>query len=200
MQFFRRATEKPARLGILSGTFHPPTRAHLALARAGLAVTDEVLFVLPRVFPHKTYEAVGFTERLRMLEAALAGEPRFSIATTEGGLFVEIARECRTAYGVKTQLKFLCGRDAAQRIVNWDYGKPGTFKRMLREFELLVADRKGTYEPPPDMQDRVHRLPIACDYDDISASDVRGRIARGEAWEHLHPEAIVPLVRELYED
>jgi nicotinate-nucleotide adenylyltransferase len=200
MQFFRRATGEAPRLGILSGTFHPPTRAHLALARAGLAVADEVLFVLPRVLPHKTYEAVGFTERLKMLEAALADEPRFSIATTEGGLFIEIARECRGAYGAQTQLKFLCGRDAAERIVNWDYGDLGVFKEMLREFEVLVADRRGAYKPPTEMQDSIHRLPIAGEYDEIAATEVRGRIAGGERWEHLVPEAIVPLVREIYKD
>src|SRR5690242_20208760 len=120
MEFFRRAAARPRRLGVFPGTFNPPTRAHVALARAALASVDEVVFVLPREFPHKTFEGASFEDRVRMLEAALAGEPRFSIAASRGGLFIEIARECREAYGAETGLYFLCGRDAAERIVDWD--------------------------------------------------------------------------------
>jgi len=198
MQFFHRAAASPARLAILAGTFNPPTSAHLALARAGLAFADEVLFVLPRAFPHKPYEGGGFEERIKMLQALAGGEPRFSIAATQGGLFIEIARECRQAYGPGTHLKFLCGRDAAERIVNWNYGAPGAFREMLGEFELLVASRLGEYSPPPEMRHRIHPLPLAGDYSQVSATEVRERITRGEPWEHLVPPAIVPLVRRYY--
>src|SRR5437764_13792105 len=107
----QRANVVPVRLGILPGTFNPPTRAHLALAEAALKHVDEVLFVLPREFPHKVYEGASFDERMEMLRAA-ADQPRFSIASTGGGLFIEIARECRETYG-DAALCFLCGRDAA---------------------------------------------------------------------------------------
>jgi hypothetical protein len=45
------------------------------------------------------------------------------------------------------QLLFICGRDAAERIVAWDYGEPDAFRRMLDQFELLVAARTAS-EPP----------------------------------------------------
>jgi len=198
MEFFRRAEGRPGKLGILAGTFNPPTRAHLALARAGLAVIEEVLFVLPRVFPHKDYEGATFDDRLRMLEAALAGEPRCSIGSSRRGLFIDIARECRDAYGECAELFFLCGRDAAERILNWDYGRPGAILDQLRKYQLLVAPRRGSYEAPAEMKGRVHALPMAQDYDELSATEVRERIRRGEAWEHLVPERIVSLVREIY--
>ena len=198
MEFIRRAAGKPAALGILSGTFNPPTRAHLALAEAGLAVVDQVLFVLPRALPHKSYEGVGFADRLRMLELATLGLLRSSVAITEGGLFAEIARECREAYGQRVALKFLCGRDAAERVVSWDYGRPGAFREMLEDFELLVASRKGAFRAPAELRDRIHPLAVPPEYEEISATDVRTRIAGGRPWEHLVPESIVPLVRELY--
>jgi nicotinate-nucleotide adenylyltransferase len=198
MDFFRRAPGTPAKLGILSATFNPPTRAHIALARAGLQVADEVVFVLPHSFPHKSYEAVGFSERLQMIEAALGDEPHFSIAAARGGLFIDIAHECRSDYGPEVELKFLCGRDAAERIVNWDYGKPGAFREMLQEFELYVAPREGNYEPPPGMRDRIHPLSMPPGYNHISSTQVRNKAASGEDWEHLVPEAIVPLVRKYY--
>jgi nicotinic acid mononucleotide adenylyltransferase len=198
MEFFVRAAGKAARLAILSGTFHPPTRAHGALARAGLAFSDEVLFVLPRELPHKRYEWVGFERRLAMLKALAAGESRFSVGSTDGGLFLEIAREVREAYGADTRLAFLCGRDAAERIVNWDYGRPGVNRAMLEEFELLVASRGGEYVPPPELRNRIHPVVLEADFDSVSASEVRRRIQIGEAWEHMVPEKIVPLVREYY--
>lgn len=199
MEFFRRATRGGRRIGILSGSFHPPTRAHLALATGALNQVDEVIFVLPRVFPHKAYERVGFEDRLSLLLEATKDEPRFSVATTEGGLFIEIAREYRKAANFDADLWFLCGRDAAERIVNWDYGEPGTFRKMLLEFGLLVADRDGRYTPPVEMRDRILRLALPDNYDAVSATEVRERIQRGEHWRELVPVAIVAMVEEVYQ-
>jgi nicotinate (nicotinamide) nucleotide adenylyltransferase len=197
IEFFRRATGNPRRLGILSGSFNPPTRAHLALARAALADVEEVLFVLPRVFPHKAYEGASFDERVAMLARAVADEPRFSIAAADRGLFVEIAEECRAAYP-DASLVFLCGRDAAERIVNWDYGEEGAFAGMLEKFELLVAARGGAYVPPAEFARRIHTLRMDAGYDDVSASAVRERMARRGDWEQLVPPEIVAMVREIY--
>src|SRR5215471_17562401 len=113
MEFFRRATGVPARLGIFPGTFNPVTVAHLALARAALSHVDEIVFVLPREFPHKNYSGASFEDRVAMLLAA-AIATAFSIATTESGLFIDIVRECRAAYGDDVRLACLCGRDAAE--------------------------------------------------------------------------------------
>ncbi len=198
MEFFRRAAGKPKKLGIFAGTFNPPTRAHVALARAALARVDEVLFVLPRVFPHKAYEGASFEERVRMLELALESEPRFSIAATEKGLFIEIALECREAYGEAAELYFLCGRDAAERIVNWDYGRPGAILEQLCVYQLLVAPRGGVYEPPAALRDRIHNLALEPGYDEIAATRVRESIRKGEPWEHLVPGPIVEIVRRIY--
>ena len=198
MEFFRRAAGTPASLGVFPGTFNPPTKAHLALARAALNVVDEVVFVLPRVFPHKEYAGAGFAERIRMLEIALDAEPRISIASTAQGLFIDIARECRAAYGESVELYFLCGREAAERIVNWDYGRPGAFAAQLREYQLLVAPRGGPYEPPPEFRSRIHPLAMEGDYDAFSATEVRDRIRAGLPWRHLVPEAIAGIVESVY--
>jgi len=74
MEFFRRAPAFPSRLGVFPGSFNPVTAAHLALARAALNNVDEVVFVLPRVFPHKHYhdKDATFEERLELLQTAVA--------------------------------------------------------------------------------------------------------------------------------
>jgi nicotinate-nucleotide adenylyltransferase len=198
MEFFRRAAVVARALGVFPGTFNPPTRAHVALARAALGRVDEVVFVLPRVFPHKPYEGASFEERVRMLEGALAGEPRFSIAASGGGLFIEIARECRAAYGPDTEIFVLCGRDAAERTVNWDYGRPGAIEEQLREYRLLVAPRQGEYAAPPALAGRVETIEVEGGYDEVSASRVREHILHGEPWEDLVPGPIVEIVRRVY--
>jgi nicotinate-nucleotide adenylyltransferase len=198
LEFFHRAAGAPARLGVLPGAFNPPTRAHMALARAALGRVDEVLFVLPRSFPHKSYQDATFDDRVAMLVAAAGGEPRYSVASSGGGLFAEIAEDCREAYGERTRLLFICGRDAAERVVTWDYGEPGAFRRMLERFELLVAARDGDYQPPAEIQARVHALEVPEEIGPISAAEVRRRIRSGEAWQHLLPGEIVELATRIY--
>ncbi len=198
MEFFRRPAVSPARLGILPGTFNPLTIAHLALADAARRHCDEVLFVLPRVFPHKEYAGASFEQRLELLTAAVGGDAAFSVAASDRGLFLEIARECRETYGPQVRLTFLCGRDAAERIAGWDYGQAGAFAEMLREFDLLVAARQGEYNAPPDIAGSIACLDVPRRLDDISATVVRERILRGEPWEHLVPAAIRDRVREIY--
>jgi nicotinate-nucleotide adenylyltransferase len=198
LTFLRRPEKNPRRLGILPGAFNPPTRAHMALARAALAVVDEALFILPRTLPHKDYSGVSFEDRLILVGMAIREEPRFSLATSEGGLFIDIARECREAYGPNARLSFLCGRDAAERIVAWDYGTRGTLKTMLEEFDMLVAARQGSYMPPADYRDRIRSLEVGEDCDHIAATEVRHRILSAEPWQHLVPEIIAEPIGDLY--
>jgi nicotinic acid mononucleotide adenylyltransferase len=153
---------------------------------------------LPRQFPHKTFSGAGFEQRAELLEMALAGEPRFSAAACQGGLFVEIASECRAAYGGDVRLSFLCGRDAAERIANWDYGRAGAFPEMLTGFDFLVAARGGEYCPPESLSRSFARLELNGAFDHVSASQVRARISSGEAWEHLVPAAARRRVAEIY--
>ncbi len=195
MRLVKCCAGAPARLGIFPGAFNPPTIAHLGLARAALAsAVDEVLFVLPEIFPHKTYEGASPRDRIEMLRVALAGEAAMSLAISQGGLFAEIAEECRRAYGGGVGLAFLCGRDAAERFVSWDYGTAG----LPRGFGLLVAAREGEYNPPPELPARVTRLRGGAESSCISATEVRRRIAAGEPWEHLVPKVIHSHVRRIY--
>jgi nicotinate (nicotinamide) nucleotide adenylyltransferase len=197
MEFLVRPEGQPERLGILPGSFNPPTKAHLALAAAALAEMDHVLLVLPRAFPHKNYDGASFGQRSRMLVAAVDRQPRLAAAISEGGLFIEIAQECRAAYGPGVQLAFVCGRDAAERVVGWDYGKTNAINQMLETFQLLVACRQGAYEPPAHLRQYIRALALPADLNAVSASDVRRRIRERAPWQHLVPDAIVPILNEM---
>jgi nicotinate-nucleotide adenylyltransferase len=185
-------------LGVLSGTFHPVTAAHLALARSALANVTRVLFVMPERLPHKEYEGVGLDARLDLLCQAAGEDCRFAVATTKGGLFTEIAAECRSHLGGNCDLWFLCGRDAAERFVCWNYGDAGGIHQQLEQFGLLVAPRQGRYDPPPALAGRIQPLSLPGGWDAVSATEVRHRIARGEPWRHLVPAAVADQVARLY--
>ena len=202
MEFYRQTSVRPINLGlhkvgILAGSFNPPTVAHLELAQAASARVDLVVCVVPRVFPHKAYSGATLEQRVEMLDAAGLSIPH-AIASSSQGLFIDIAREFREHYGAEARLSFICGRDAAERILHWDYGRTGVVEEMLREFELLVAPRGGQFSAPPQYRDRIHALKLSSGHAEVSSTEVRERIARGEPWEHLVPRTIVERVREIY--
>lgn len=185
-------------IGILPGSFHPVTRAHVALGEAALAHVDLVLFTMPRRFPHKEYEAVGLEDRLALVIAATRAEPRFAVAISEGGLFIEMAREVRALFPSSDTPWLICGRDAAERIVGWEYGEGDSIDAQLCQYGLLVAARQGSYRPPKRLGERVKELAMPPDWDTVSATEVRLRIARGGNWRELVPEEVLSEVERLY--
>lgn len=182
------------RIAILTGAFNPLTRAHVALADAARSVLGEVRCVVPRSYPHKEIQGASLDQRVEMLRKAL-GHCR--VERTEGGLFIEIAREIKMREP-DAEVHFICGRDAAERILNWDYGEPDFAHRMLQEFGLLVAARQGEFEPPQPFRSRIVPIRLEGEFDEISSTEVRRRMRAREPWEHLVPEEIVSFVREVY--
>ena len=196
MRFSRTLPPTPRSLGILAGSFNPPTIAHLELVRASRSLVDALLCVVPCELPHKEYFGATLEQRLDLLGESLP--PDCGLATSERGLLIDIARECREQFGGRTRLYFVCGRDAAERILNWDYGRTGVVEQMLEDFQLLVARRSGYFEAPLQHRERIHQLDIQGFHDDVSSTTVRERIAKREPWEHLVPESIVDRVRSIY--
>jgi nicotinic acid mononucleotide adenylyltransferase len=185
-------------MGLLPGAWNPPTVAHLGIARAALEWADEVVLVLPRTFPHKGFEGASFENRIDMLCEVAASEQGLSVASSDGGLYLEIAEEAAEALQPQTEIGLVCGRDAAERIAMWDYGMPGVFESMIARYPLLVAGRAGKYVPAPGHSHRIVTLPVAGSFDEVSSSEIRRRIRAGERWQHLVPKTIVSRVAELY--
>ena len=187
------------RVGVLPGAFNPPTIAHVALAREARREhdLDQVVFLLPRVFPHKGYRAASFEQRLALLDTAAAADPAFAVASSDVGLFIDIARAFRKSYGLHVEIFILCGRDAAERAVSWDYQEGPGFERQLDEFQLLVASRGGRYDPPEEYKCRVHPIQMPDSPGAVSSSMVREAIARGEPWKHWVAAGTRELIVEL---
>ncbi|MCS7041349.1 MAG: hypothetical protein NZR01_00995 [Bryobacteraceae bacterium] len=183
-------------VALLAGAWNPPTRAHAELARAALGWARRAVFVLPRAFPHKPMEGAPFAKRAEWIRAMAGLDPRFAAAISEGGLFLEMAREAR-ALGAQ-RIFHVCGSDAAARILSWDYGALPPIGQQLEEYELLVAPRPLPFRPPGPLRARIHTLMVPVLLDGISSTEVRRRIAAGEPWRHLVPEALADSIAQAY--
>lgn len=197
------------RIALFPGAFHPVTRAHLALAEAAARQVEEVWFVLAKQLPHKQYEGVPLEGRLEILAAAVQALPWAGIALSEGGLFLEIAREARQALQPQAAL-LLCGRDAAERIVSWPYPAHQSISHQLEEYRLLVAARQGEYQPPRHLAHAIETLEAPTDWDALSSTLVRQHLALVQpdplstvppeppTWQSLVPPEAVAAIRRWY--
>ena len=196
MEFLHRTSPAKGSIALLPGAWNPPTRAHVAMLRAALAWAEEGVLVLPRALPHKVCEGAEFARRAEWIRV-IAATQGLSAAVSDGGLFIEMARECRAATGAAENY-VVCGRDAAERIVGWDYGSAMSIDAQLGEYQMLVAPRGGTYLPPGRLAGRIHALALADDWHEVSSTEVRQRLASGAGWEDLVPGEIAAEVRAAY--
>jgi nicotinic acid mononucleotide adenylyltransferase len=198
MVFLRRVSSARSKAALFPGAWNPPTIAHLEIARRSLDHVEEVVFTIPREFPHKEWQGASRDTRLAWLMRLAAGDPRFSVALTDGGLFLDMTRELR-AVGPMDHVYILCGGDAAHRAVTWDYGSGEPIEPQLEEYSLLVAPRPTPYTPPPHLTGKVMTLPLPEDLALISSTAVREAFDSGRDWTHLVPGSLQNAVRDSFE-
>ena len=176
------------KIGILGGTFDPIHVGHLAAARAAMdcAELDRVLFVPSATPPHRGPAEAGAIDRLEMTKLAVQGEPRFEVSDIElqrGGVSytVDTLRELQRR-SPADKLFLILGWDAAQLLGTWH--EPGEVRRLT---SFVVVQRPGS-GPLTGMGAEYlgfgdNRGDVVCDVDtpDISASELREQISRGEA-------------------
>ncbi len=192
------------RLGVLGGTFDPVHRGHLALACAardelGL---EQVLFVPAGQPWRKTGQEIGANEdRLAMLRLALEGDPSFQIATLElersGPSYTADTLEALAAQRRGDEMYFIVGQDALMDLPNWV--RP---ERILELARLAVARRpevsaealEEAQRRVPGLRERVFRLkmpPV-----EVSATEIRERVRRGQPIRGMVPAAVEGYIRE----
>lgn len=193
MEFVLRGKPARRRLAVFPGAFNPPTRAHEAMALAALAHADEVVLTLAARMPHKQMALDEVERRVEWMRLLAECDERVSVAVSDGGLFVEMAREARAASGIE-QVSIVCGRDAAERAIGWDYGDAPTFEEQLREFTLLVAPRMGHIAIPEPMIGSVTLLDLDEQLQSLSSTEARLLIQKGTRWQDLVPERIADVL------
>ena len=191
------------RLGVLSGTFNPPTRAHLVLAEQAVRQLsiEEVLFVLPEIPPHKEQLEATLEQRAEMLLLTIGRSEKFSAAISTHGLFLDIHRVVAPHYPPRTQTFFLTGRDAAERILlHWPYPDPAeALAEMFARFQFAVAARAGPFRIPLDSLvaryvARIHSVSMPAECETLSSTLARERMARGQPIEDVVPLEVASFV------
>ena len=188
------------RVGLMGGTFDPIHYGHLVVAeevRAALELA-EMVFIPSRQPPHKEEGTVSPSHhRLAMLELAIASNPHFSISRVEldrpgPSYTVETLRLLREEWGRKTALYFVIGWDSLAELVTW-HDPAG----ILEQLTYLVAVHRPGYqvapgkylgEQAPGIEQRL--LTVPAPQLDISATDLRLRVAEGRPIKYQTPEAV----------
>ena len=186
--FTESVTTALQKIGIYGGTFDPIHYAHLILARETLEQLqlEKIIFVPAATSPGKDAPIASGDARWQMLQAAIAGEahfeaddielrrppPSYTIATIE-----QVAKKHREA-----QLFCLIGDDNLPQLPTWRgfdaLQKMVTFV-VLRRAEKPIAHEYLSVE---------RRI-------DISATEIRNRVATSASIRYLVPPVVEELIR-----
>jgi len=178
------------RVGILGGTFDPAHNAHLAIAAAALRALDlqQLLWVPTGTPPYRPAPLAPAAHRLAMLKLAIAGEPRYVVDERElqpeaSGFTFDLLAALRKNFPDQS-FTLLMGADQYAKRETWH-----RWPEIEKLCDIAVVARPGS---KPDAKARtIPMTPLS-----ISASDIRGRIARGEDVSAMLPAAVLGYIRE----
>lgn len=193
------------RIGYFGGTFDPPHRGHLLLARAAADAfaLDRVLFAPTGRQPLKDKEPqAGFEDRLAMVRLLCNQDPRFQVSTADAphpdgspNYTVDVLRTLReTEAGA--ELYALVGADSFLTLRRWR--EPD---ELLRMAQWIVASRPGlqmedllSVALSDEEQKNVHLLSTVDD--DSSSTEIRARLRYGVTpADRLTPEVLLYIAR-----
>jgi len=188
----------------LGGAYNPITLAHLAIADTVVRTfgIDEVLFLLPAVPPHKTIFGASLAQRLEMMQLAVEERPDATVGLSTHGLFLDMYQGLLGVYPPQTEVFFLTGRDAAERILTWKYDDAeAALRQMFTAFQLIVCDREGPFHLPEDplfapYRQRIHCCTLPPDLHHVSATEVRQRCHHGLPLDDLVPAGVARYIGE----
>lgn len=196
------------RIGILGGTFDPIHYGHLVIAeevRVALDLT-EVVFIPAGQPPHKLSHAITPAHhRVAMLELALASNPSFFCSRIEverdgPSYTVDTLHTLREQWGPNTAIDFIIGWDSLEEFHTW-HEAPA----LLATLTHLVAVRRPGYEDDEEYNKTLEaRLPsilqrlliVQAPQLDISATELRERVANGKPIKYQTPEPVEAYIRK----
>lgn len=193
------------RLGVFGGTFDPPHLGHVEVARdvADALGLTRLLWIPAAVSPFKVgVDATDAGVRLRMVEEAVAADPRFVADPRElgrpGPSFTVDTLEALREDHPTAILYLVVGADQFRGFPRWK--DPG---RILALARLAVMDRAGVVAPDlldevadalPEVRARVEFVPVR--RMDVSSTAVREAVARGDDPGRWVPAGVARIIRE----
>ena len=198
------------RIALFGGTFDPPHRGHLAIAKAAADVfaLDRVLFAPTGLQPLKHDPATAFATRMELVAAACLSDPRFIPSDIDAPRpdgspnYTVDTLTTLAALHPDNELFNLVGADSFLNLRNWR--EPD---RLLELAEWIVVSRPGYALTEDDLaplaltewqRGRVYVLGGI--EEDISATELRDRLHSGEQCADLLPRHVCAYInnRKLY--
>ena len=183
------------KIGIYGGTFDPIHHGHLILAREAREMLglEKIIFVPAAASPLKGSPVASAELRLLMLRAAIEDEAGFVVDDCElrrspPSYAIDTIEEIRTREG-NAEIYYLIGDDNVPALAKWH-----RFDDLKKAVRFVVLDRTGT-KPS-------HAYPIVHRRIDISATEIRNRVACGQSIRYLVPQTVEEIIRseKLYQD
>jgi len=176
------------KIGIYGGTFDPIHHAHLILAREAreMLALEKIIFVPAAISPGKDSPVASAEMRLSMLRAAIEGESGFMVDECElnrppPSYTIDTIEEIRRRED-DSEIYYLIGEDNLSALARWH-----RFEQLQKMVCFVVLDRTGRQTNHPYQV--VHRRI------DISATEIRKRIASGRSIRYLVPPAVEEIIR-----
>lgn len=184
------------RLGLFGGTFDPVHLGHLLVAAAAVeeANLDRLVWVPAGQSPFKpTLPPTNGRLRLRLLRTALAGQTNSEVSSFE-------LERSGPSYSVDTihwarsrwpgfELYWLIGEDHLPGLPQW---KDADLLAKMAEFLVIPRPGMPITSPPPGFRcRRLRGWPL-----EVSASQIRRRVAAGATVAHLLPAGVAEIIAE----
>lgn len=194
---------------VFGGSFNPVHVAHLALAERvrDERSIDRILFVPALDPPHKPGERLASAaDRFRMVELAVAGNEAFEASRIEmerGGpsYTLTTVRDLRDALGEDAELFLILGADSVREMPTW-----WRARELAEEVGVIAVPRPGER-----LEDNIraaagvfgnewagHTRGLALEGPllEVSATEIRERLAAGRSVRYLVPEPVRAYILE----
>jgi len=195
------------KLGVFSGSFNPPTVAHVRMcehAQRQLGL-HEILLLLAIVNVDKTQFDFSLQERAEMMLAVAQERSDWSVALCSHGRFVEKAKAVAEAYSEGTEVWFIVGHDTLVRIFEPRFYSDMPMHQALEHlFGLarLAVFPRGSADEGAIMEflsrdevkpfaDKIAVLPGEPSLLWVSSTLVRQKLRRGEPVNELVPLSVL---------
>jgi nicotinate (nicotinamide) nucleotide adenylyltransferase len=202
--------DKKGRLGIIPGSFNPPTRAHLCLVKEAMRLIspDEILVLLDLQAMDKRPFGATWEERAAMLEILFRENSRVSIGLSNRGLFLDKIELLKKCYPSPIEIVFIVGFDTILRVMDEKYYQYRriSLDRLFEKCRFLVAGRENQEEAAfaelvGRKENKRYRkrisffnLPKRCS--SLSSSLARKKIDEGKSVARLVPALVLPYIEK----
>lgn len=195
------------KLCLFQGTFNPIHNAHIQVAKFAIdkGICSRVVFIPAFKPPHKNCDDNISSKRLDMVKIAVADLSNFEVSNIEYELkgksyTYRTICELYNRYKIDGKIKFLIGTDAFEKIESWY--ETDKLKKLV-DFVVFIRENnfdKNRFEKLKREGYNYEFMPL--EFLDISSTEIRARIKRGESIKGLVPKKVEDYIirNELYKN